>query len=98
MFADLSDQNELAPRPHRARTIQDYKDSLRSDRSYAYVPQNVKPPYKSIFDQKAMLDHLIDKEIPFEIGHHLVHFDAHLPFGAFRKRYRLDMRIYRCPL
>ena len=61
-------------------------------------PQNVKPPHKSIFDSKAMLDHLIDKEIPFEIVHHLVHFDSHLPFGAFRKRYRLDVRIYGCPL
>jgi hypothetical protein len=30
--------------------------------------------------------------------HHLVHFDSHLPFGSFRKRYRLDVRIYRCPL
>ena len=45
-----------------------------------------------------MLDHLIDKEIPFEIVHHLVHFDSHLPNGAFRKRYRIHVRIYRCPL
>src|SRR5262249_16451788 len=61
-------------------------------------PQNIKPPHKSIFDSKAVLDHLIDKEIPFEIAHHLVHFDSHLPLGAFRKHYRLDVRIDRCPL
>src|SRR5215470_1746467 len=45
-----------------------------------------------------MLDHLIDKAIPFEVVHDLVDFDSHLPFGAFRKRYRLDVRINRCPL
>jgi hypothetical protein len=43
-------------------------------------------------------DHFIGEEIPSEIAHHLMHFDDHFCFWAFRKRNRLDVRIDHCPL
>jgi len=34
-------------------------------------PPDIKPPDQSVFDPKDVPDHLINKEIPFEIAHHL---------------------------
>ena len=62
------------------------------------MPPDVKPPDQSVFDPKDVPDHFIGEEIPPEIAHHLMHFDDHFRFWAFRKRNRLDVRIDHCPL
>jgi hypothetical protein len=59
---------------------------------------DIKPPDQSVFDPKDVSHHLIGKEIPFEIAHHLMHFYDHFRLGTLGKRNRLDVRIDHCPL
>ncbi len=69
-----------------------------SGTEFHLVTPNIKPSHKSVFDPENVPNHLIGEKIPFEIAHHLMHFDDHFGVLPFRKRNWLDVRIDHCPL
>jgi len=74
---------------------------LHLDRRMKTLPQPWTAAMEATLFTGWIYDHLKPHAaalIPSEIAHHLMHFDDHFRFWAFRERHRLDVRIDHCPL